>query len=115
MYLFNYIIFLSLIVSAFFAWFFYNKSRHEERKLMIQQGGDFSGNQFFPKENAFKYLWLKLGILVVGIGIGLMIIAIVSNLTVYLNGAFYPGIIGLCGGGAMIFSHYLVKKDKSKN
>lgn len=115
MLLFNYIIVLSLILSAFFAWFFYNKSRHEERKLMIQQGGDFSDNQFFPKENAFKYVWLKLGILVVGIGTGLMIIAIVSNLDVHLNGAIYPGIIGLCGGGAMIFSHYLVKKDKSKS
>ena len=115
MLLFNYIIVLSLILSAFFAWFFYNRSRHEERKLMIQQGGDFSGNQFFPKENSFKYLWLKLGILVVGIAIGMVIIGIISNLDVHLNGIIYPGIIGLFGGGAMIFSHYLVKKDQSKS
>ena len=112
---FIFIILLSLILSAFFAWFFYDKSRHDERKLMIQQGGDFSDNLLFPKENSLKYVWLKLGILVVGIGIGLMVIAFVSNLTVHINGAFYPGIIGLCGGAAMIFSHYLVKKDKSKS
>ena len=82
---------------------------------MIQQGGDFSGNLFFSKENSFKYVWLKLGILVVGISIGLVIISIISHLEVNLNGAIYPGIIGLCGGTAMIFSHYLVKKDKAKN
>lgn len=115
MLVFNYIVVLCLILSVFFAWFFYNRSRHEERKLMIQQGGDFSGNQFFPKENALKYVWLKLGILVVGIGIGLVITALISNLDFYLNGAIYPGIIGLCGGGAMIFSHYLVKRDKLKS
>ena len=112
---FIFIILLSLILSAFFTWFFYDKSRHDERKLMIQQGGDLSENLFLPKENSLKYVWLKLGILVVGIGIGLMIIAIVSNLSVDIHGAFYPGIIGLCGGGAMIFSHYLVKKDKLKS
>lgn len=82
---------------------------------MIQQGGDFSENLFFPKENSFKYVWLNLGILVVGIGIGLIIIGIISTLDVHLDGIMYPGIIGLCGGGAMIISHYLVRKDKLKN
>ena len=110
-----FILFLSLILSAFFAWFFYNRSRHEERKMIIQQGGDFSESQFPPKENSYKYVWLKLGILVVGICIGMITLGIISNLDVRLNGIIYPGIIGLCGGGAMIFSHYLVKKDKSKN
>lgn len=112
---FIFIIFLSLILSIFFAWFFYNKSNHEQKTLIIEQGGDFSGTQFFPKQNSFKYVWLKLGILVVGISIGLVIIALISNLDGHLNGTIYPGIIGLCGGGAMVFSHYLVKKDKLKS
>lgn len=110
-----FIIFLSLILSLFFAWYFYNRSRHEERSLMIQQGGDFSGSQFFAKETSFKYVWLKLGILVIGIGIGLVIIALISQYDRYLSGTIYPGIIGLCGGTAMVFSHYLVKKDKAKD
>ena len=46
-------------------------------------------------------------------GIGLVTIALISNLDVHLDGLIYPGIIGLCGGGAMIFSHYLEKKDKN--
>ena len=60
---------------------------------MIQQGGEFSKNLFFPKENSYKYFWLKLGILVVGMGIGLVTIALISNLDVHLDGLIYPGII----------------------
>ena len=46
-------------------------------------------------------------------GKGLVKIDLISNLDVHLDGLIYPGIIGLCGGGAMIFCHYLLKKDKS--
>lgn len=112
---FIFFILLSLILSIFFAWFFYNKSNHDEKKLMIEQGGDFNERQFFPKEKYYKYVWLKLGILILGISVGLLIIGIFSSFNIELSDSFYPGIIGLCGGGAIVFSHYLVKKDKSKS
>lgn len=112
--IFYFILQISFLLCLFFAWFFYNKSKHEERKLLIQQGINLN-DPLLNKGKSLKAFWLKIGMVVLGLGIGLIIISILVNLNVigHSDGIF-PGILAICGGGALIISHYMEKNDKSK-
>ncbi|MEO6845019.1 MAG: DUF6249 domain-containing protein [Ginsengibacter sp.] len=106
-----FILCLSFLLCIFFAWFFYNKSKHEERKLLIQQGVDI--NDSLPKDKWFKTFWLKIGMVVFGLSIGLIIISILVNLNLTgRSDAIYPAILGVCGSGALIISHYMENNKK---
>ena len=111
--LFLFIICICFLLCVFFAWYFYNKSKHEERKLLIQQGVDI--NDSLPKDKWFKTFWLKIGMVVFGLSIGLIIISILVNLNLTgRSDAIYPAILGVCGSGALIISHYMENNKKSK-
>lgn len=111
--LFLFIICILFLLCVFFAWYFYNKSKHEERKLLIQQG--MNVRDAFPKDRMFKTFWLKLGVLVLGLSIGLIIISVLVNLNMIgRSDAIYPAILGVCGGGALVISHHMENNKKSK-
>ena len=63
------LILLVLILCLFISWLFYAKARHAERLLMIEKGID--ANEVLKNSNGFKFPWLKLGFLILGLSLGL--------------------------------------------
>ena len=61
--------FFSAIVLSFY---FYIRFRNKERLALIEKGVDVS-EIFKTKEFTFKFPWLRLGILILGIGTGLLV------------------------------------------
>jgi hypothetical protein len=60
--------FFSAIV---FSFYFYLRFRNRERMALIDKGVDVS-EIFKAKEFTFKFPWLRLGILILGVGAGLL-------------------------------------------
>lgn len=93
-------------ICIFLAWFFTHKARHRERLLMIEKGMN-------PDENADKVFSIrkavfKLGVVVVGLGVGLGIIGILVQLNALgRSGAIPISILAICGGGALALSNRL--------
>ncbi|MDR3712766.1 MAG: hypothetical protein P4L51_08120 [Puia sp.] len=99
-----------LILCLFLAWYFSNKARYEERKMLIQQGAN---PDELLKDKGFVFPWLKLGMIVVGLSVGLAIITVLVNTGLAgRSDAIYPAILGLCGGSAVIVSHFVDKRNK---
>jgi hypothetical protein len=100
---------LAFPLLGFFGWFFYAKSKHEERKMLIERG--MHPDEFSKSAQNFKFFWLKLGMVAMGFGVGLFVIALLVNL--HLTGqsdAIYPAILCLCGGGSLVIANYLVNR-----
>jgi hypothetical protein len=105
------IMWLAFPLFGFFGWYFYNKSKHEERKLLIEKG--INPEQFSSSFKSFRFPWLKLGIVVVGLGVGLLVLALLVDLHVTgQSDAIYPAVLCLCGGGSLVIANYL---DHRKN
>jgi hypothetical protein len=102
------IIFLSC---GFFAWHFSHKAKQEERKMLIEKGLD--PDDFGKAGKGFRSPWVKLAMVVIGLSVGLLIIAILCDLDLIgRSDAIYPAILGLCGGGGLLIAHYIEKRSK---
>jgi hypothetical protein len=105
------ILWLAYPFCGLLGWYFYVKYKHEERRLMIEKGLN-------PKEDVqshqnIKSFWLKLGIVILGFGLGFFIISLLIDLHVIgQSDAIYPAILCLCGGGALVFASYISLRKK---
>ena len=102
------IIFLAFLAAIFLAWYFTHKSRERERMLLIEKGlevPDYKGGWNF----SFRFPWLKIGVLITAIGVGLIIGNFLKVLTEMRELA--PIMMLLFGGIGMIVAHYVGKKD----
>lgn len=103
------IIFLALITAGFLAWFFSHKTREKERLMLIENGIDIpqleSGLKF-----TFRFPWLKIGVLVTAIGIGILSGAMIEEFT-STRIDFIPILMLLFGGIGMILAHFLGKES----
>lgn len=109
--LFSIIIWLAFIISGFLGWYFYNKSRHEERKLLIEKGKNPYDN-LTPKTKD-RSIWLKIGIIAISLGIGLLIMTALINLNWDgRSGLIFPAVLSLCGGIGVVIAQYLGNKQK---
>jgi len=105
------ILWLAYPLCGLLGWYFYNKSQHEERRLMIEKGMNPKENRNAPPKT--RFLWLKLGIVIAGLGFGFFVIALLVDLhLVGQSDAIYPAILCLCGGGSLIISSYLDLREK---
>ena len=106
-------IWLSLLIFVFLAWFFNNKAKQDERKLLIQQGIDTE--KLFNK-NSFDSFWLiKLGIVLLGVAAGLIVIVLLVNLGLTgRSDAIYPAILSACIGISLIIAYRIRRKNNEK-
>ena len=96
---------------ALAAWYYYIRYKHQERIHMIEKG--IRPEDHLPSQDRGRSLWLKLGMVVMGLGLGLLIITILVNL--HLTGqsdAIYPSILCLCGGGALVAANFINPRKK---
>lgn len=79
---------------------------------MIEKGMD---PQSLPQQKTFfRFPWLKIGIVIIGLSIGLMIISILISLKALENSTVLPlAILGICGGISMIIANRINKSDNN--
>lgn len=114
-----YLVWLGFFAAVLLAWYFYLKARNKERMALIESGKDVS-EIFSKQEIKFRIPWLKIGLLVMGIGFGLGLIVFLYAFNsafheVMQNDAgefFLVASMMIFGGLALIIGFYL---DKPKN
>ena len=100
--IFIFILFLVIALFAFFVWYNIHRSKERERLLLLEKGIDYSD---LPERSSFKFNWLKMGCLITGASIGLI-------LGYFLEGTIHdaqPIGMFLFGGIGLIIAHFVDK------
>ena len=113
------LIWLGFFAAVFLGWHFYLKARNKERMALIESGKDVS-EIYSKQEIRIKIPWLKIGLLIAGIGLGLgLFIVFFSFIPAFheaMNGEigqfFIIANMMFFGGIGLIIGYYL---DKPKN
>jgi hypothetical protein len=118
MQLFKTLSWLGFFAAITLSWIYYLKARNKERMALIEKGTDPSKIYSRPAEES-KFPWLKIGIVVVGICVGLLLGAALYLLfprQINELGPFLLFVLGfLFGGIGMIISNYMEKPKGRQN
>ena len=117
-YLFEALPWLGFFAAVLLAWYFYLQARNKERMALIEKGADVS-EIYSKQEVTFRFPWLKLGIIITGISIGVSLAVLLMILMPDNDIMSVPGplllISGvLFGGIAMIIAHFVDKPRKKE-
>jgi hypothetical protein len=108
----GYLLWIVFIICIFLVWFFSHQAKHKERLMLIEKG--LPADEIMKKDG-FRFPWLKLGIIVLGLGIALLIISFLSAMKVLDNGGgpLPLAIIAVLGGISLMIANY-VNDGKNK-
>lgn len=107
------IVWLAFLVSGVLGWYFYNKVKLEEKKLRMEHGLDPEDPN--RRDRRWHFPWLKLGIVVISLGVGLLLIALMVNYTVIGHSdGIYPAILCICGGLGLVIAHFVPSHHKKE-
>ena len=106
------LIWIAFIICLFLVWFFSHRANHKERLMMIEKGMDVE--EAGKKKPGFRFPWFKIGLLIVGLSVGLLLIALLAaTKKLDQGGNTLPlAILGVCGGLSMVIANYLDKDKK---
>lgn len=102
------IVLITLFISTAVTLYYLIKARHIERMAKIENGIDTT-----PSKSSL-YLELKIGMLMIGIAIGILLAYLFENLFKIDSNVFYPSFILLFGGISLIISFFMANR-MSKN
>jgi hypothetical protein len=105
------LIWLGFFASIFFGWYFYLQARNKERMALIERNVDL--NELF-KVRERRIPWLKLGIVIMGVGFGFCIPIVFSRSIGIINfGAEMEimlfGFMLFFGGLGAVIGHFIDK------
>lgn len=98
--IFTVVLTVSLIVCLFLAWYFSHKAGHKERLLMIEKGLDDQAINTKSKPSL-----MKIGIVLIGLSLGLVIISLLGSLEMVRGNTVPLAILGLCGGISLLIAN----------
>ncbi|NOQ92116.1 MAG: hypothetical protein GQ552_05290 [Flavobacteriaceae bacterium] len=104
------LIVFSSIFGIFFVWV---STRNKERMALIEKGADAS--LFATKRKNFTNLTLKIGMLAVGIGTGILIGSLLSSYTTLDEEVAFPSMIFLFGGLFLVGNAFIENKNKKED
>ncbi len=110
-YFFEALPWLGFFATIILSWYFYLKARNKERMALIEKGADVS-EIFSRQEVKIRFPWLKIGILISGISLGVIAVAIftltLDSSKVGMNTGPFVLMGGvLFGGISMIIAHFV--------
>ena len=103
---------ISVFAAIFGIFYVYISARNKERMSMIEKGADAS--TFVTKRNYFA-MTLKIGMLLVGVALGILIGSLIDEYTTLPSEVGYFSMIFLFGGIALIANALMEKKGSDKN
>ena len=95
-----------MFIAMFGIVYVYLTTRNRERLAMIEKGVDA---KLFKREPA-QFVALKIGMFLVGIGVGVLVGNIFDNMTNLHEGVAYISMILLFGGGSLLTFYFLEKR-----
>jgi len=103
-----------IVFSSIFGIFYvYLNTRNKERLSLIEKGADAS---LFASKKTNKFnLTLKIGMLAVGIGIGILIGSLLSSYTTLDEEVAFPSMIFLFGGLFLVANAIIDRQDKKED
>ena len=99
---------LTFFAALFGIFYVYITARNKERLSMIEKGADAS---MFSTKRKYYAMTLKLGMLLVGISLGILIGSFIDEYTTLPEEVGYFSMIFLFGGVALITNALMEKKD----
>ncbi len=97
------VISIGMFACVFGSLYVYMTTRHRERMAMIEKGIQY---EFYNKVS-FLNIWMKIAFLSIGVGIGFLFGALLSEYTVLEKPICYSSMITICGGLGLVASHYI--------
>jgi ABC-type Fe3+-siderophore transport system permease subunit len=110
------IAFIALFATVFGIFYVYIITRNKERMALIEKGADASLFNTGKEGHKFSFSWgkftLKAGMLFMGIALGIMAGAILSNAGILNEDANYPSMIFFFGGLSLVLFYVIDRKNK---
>ncbi len=112
------LVWLGFFAAIFLGWYFYLQARNKERMALIERDKDVS-EIYSKQEFKFRFPWLKLGLMITGIGLGIGIVTIflIDGLDKIRIGYFDALLIftsAMFFGGLGLVLGYFLEKPKNK-
>jgi hypothetical protein len=111
------LVWLGFFACIFFGLYFYFSARHKERMALIEKNADVS-EIFKVRKFQFRFPWLKLGMIFLSVGFGLIAVVIlanqpeIQNLPQDLLEMLAMGTILIFGGIGLVIGYFI---EKPKN
>ena len=101
-----------VFASIFGVFYVFISARNKERMALIEKGADAS--LFSTNTRSYSNVTLKFGMLAVGIGIGILLGALLTQYTTLEEPVAYFSMIFLFGGLGLIFNYLIEKKNHTE-
>jgi len=104
------VLLVTFMICVFLTWYFSHNARTKERLILIEKGVD--PEVLFRKGQRFRFPWLKLGVLAIGIGVAFGIIAFLGSLDLgrIMNELAFA-TLAICTGISLVIANYLGKRN----
>jgi hypothetical protein len=108
--------FIALFATVFGIMYVHYTTRNKERMALIEKGADASLFNTGKEKKLWSISWgkftLKIGMLFMGIALGIIIAAILSNAGILDEDANYPAMIFFFGGLSLVLFYVIDRKNK---
>ena len=108
--------FIAFFATVFGIYYVSVTTRNKERMALIDKGADASlfntGKEGQKSLFNWNKLTLKIGMLLMGVGIGIIAGAILESMQVMENGADYTSMVFLFGGLSLVLFYLIDSKNK---
>jgi predicted membrane channel-forming protein YqfA (hemolysin III family) len=108
--------FIALFATVFGLYYVHITTRNKERMALIDKGADASLFNTGKEGQRSLFNWnkvtLKIGMLLMGIGFGIIAGAILESMGAMENGADYTSMIFLFGGLSLVLFYLIDRKNK---
>jgi ABC-type Fe3+-siderophore transport system permease subunit len=108
--------FIALFAAIFGVLYVYYTTRHKERLALIEKGADASLFNTGKEASRWSFNWakftLKIGMLFMGVALGILAGALMSNAGILDEDANYPAMIFFFGGLSLVLFYVIDRKNK---
>lgn len=107
--------FIALFATVFGIMYMFYTTRNKERLALIEKGADaslFNTGKDSKGFNSWSKFTLKVGMLFMGIALGIIIGAVLSQAGVLYEGANYPSMIFFFGGLSLVLFYVIERESK---
>ena len=109
-------IFIALFAAVFGILYVFFTSRNKERMALIEKGADLSSLNAVKEVSKKTFSWnkftLKAGMLFMGVAVGIVVGAILSNARILDEDANYTAMIFFFGGLSLVLYYVFDKKSE---